>query len=297
MQRRDIMMGATGIAAMVLGLHPRIQAKTSLFAEQNQILLKKIVVLEASLDCRLGVALLDSHDSRRFGYRQNERFPMCSTFKFLLSAAISTRVDQGREQFDRPVLVCPEDIVPHAPVTEKAVGTRMTVAQLCAATMTTSDNTAANLLLTALGGKNSFNAFVRSLGDADTRLDRAEPHLNQSIVDDPRDTTTPLAMLKNMEQLLLRKSLAVPSRKLLLSWMIANTTGKSRIRAGLPKTWRVGDKTGAGENGSANDIAIIWPTGRKPLLLTIYLTQTKATLAQSSVIHAEIARIITNQIL
>lgn len=216
-------------------------------------------------------------DGVRVNYRGGEAFPLCSTFKFLASAAILRQCDLGREHLERRVVFGSGDLVVNSPVTrQRTGGDGMTIAELCHAAVTMSDNTAGNLLLEELGGPTAITRFAVSLGDRVTRLDRREPALNESRPGDPRDTTTPEAMLDDMRSLLLGDALTPRSRRQLAEWLVDNQTGASRLRAKLPPDWRVGDKTGSGECGSTNDIAIVWPPGRSPMLVTVYLTATTA---------------------
>ena len=241
---------------------------------------------------RLGVCILDTGTGQRIGHRADERFPMCSTFKFLAAAQVLARVDRGEEKLDRRIVYSKNDLVPYSPVTEKNVGaTGMTLAELCHATITVSDNTAGNLLLASFGGPAGLTAFARSLGDGVTRLDRWETELNEAIPGDPRDTTSPAAMVDDMRSLLLGDALSPGSRKQLAEWLFATTTGSKRIRGGLPTDWRAGDKTGTSDNGVTNDIAIVWPPGRAPLLVTAYYAEyAQPKEARNSVI-AEVGRI------
>jgi beta-lactamase class A len=187
------------------------------------------------------------------------------------------------------------DLVDNSPVTQHhADSAGLSVAALCEAAITLSDNTAGNLLLASFGGPAALTAFLRTLGDTQTRLDRNEPTLNESTPGDPRDTTTPNAMLANMRTLLLTDRLSVNSCAQLRDWLIANKTGGKRIRAKLPKDWRVGDKTGTGSRGSTNDIAIIWQPKRAPLLVTAYLTQTNAEAARRDAAIADIGGLVAS---
>jgi beta-lactamase class A len=248
--------------------------------------------IETRVGGRLGVAVLDTATGSVEGYRADERFPMCSTFKFLAAACVLARVDRGAETLSRPVAVPSAGLIAHSPVTERHAGAAMTVDALCEAAMTISDNTAANLLLAGMGGPGGLTAWLRSLGDPVTRLDRVEPDLNQALPGDPRDTTSPAAMVSTMRRLLLGDALSPASRNRLTGWLVANQTGGRRLRAGLPADWRVGDKTGSGANGSTNDIAILWPAGRPPLLAAVYLTETHAADDDRDTVHVEIARLI-----
>jgi len=229
--------------------------------------------LERSNGGRLGVAVLDTSTGERSGYRADERFPMCSTFKFLLASAVLQRVDRHEEKLDRAVAIPPKPLVGNSPLTEPHAGGTMTVASLCEATLTRSDNTAANLLLATIGGPAGMTSFCRSIGDTITRLDRTETSLNEALPGDPRDTTSPTAMVNDLNSVLLGNVLAESSRKQLTTWMEANQTGLDKLRASLPKGWRVADKTGSNGENTMNDIAVIWPSGRKPIIVAAYITQ------------------------
>lgn len=253
----------------------------------------RIAEIEARVGGRLGVAALDLQNGRRFARRGDERFPMCSTFKFLLAAQVLARVDRGQERLDRGVPVAASDIVAWSPATEKRVGAGMSVEELCIAAVSQSDNAAANLLLGCSGGPAAVTVFARSLGDQVTRLDRTEPALNEALPGDPRDTTSPRAMLKSMGAIVLGATLSAPSRERLTGWMKAATTGRERLRAGLPAGCTVGDKTGTGVRGTANDIAVAWPPQGGPVLITAYLTGAQGVDAKArDAALAEVGRVL-----
>jgi beta-lactamase class A len=259
---------------------------------------ERVAALERRHGGRLGVAVLDLATGDRIERRANDRFPMCSTFKFLAAAFVLARVDRREEHLDRRIAFTEADLMRKAgrvvwsPVTEKrAGGDGMTVGEICEAAVALSDNTAANLLLASFGGPAALTEYARSLGDALTRLDRAEPDLNEATPGDPRDTTTPAAMLETMRTLVLGDALSGSSRERLASWLVATRTGDRRLRAGFPKGWRIGDKTGTGANGVANDIAVAWPPGRPPLLAAVYFAEAQASDEQRDAVIAEVARI------
>jgi len=257
----------------------------------------RVATIEARTGGRIGVAALDTASSKHLDCRSEERFPMCSTFKFLAAAAVLKRVDEKQEKLDRFVPYDAKDILEYAPVTKihlKEGG--MTLGALCAAAIEQSDNTAGNLLLDAIGGPIGLTNFARTIGDKVTRLDRKEPELNSAIADDERDTTTPAAMLADMLQLLLRNTLSPSSRHQLEQWLQANETGASMIRAGVPTSWIIGDKTGRGANGATNDIAIMRPPGRAPILLVIYSAGSTATANDRAAVLAEAAKIVTGSL-
>ena len=252
----------------------------------------RLTALERKHGGRLGVAMLDTGNGQRIMHRADERFLMCSTFKLLAASAILAKVDQGTEKLDRRLIFGKDVLLSHAPVTSRHVGGQgMTVAELCEAAITVSDNTAANLLLSSLGGPAAITAFARRMGDNLTRLDRTEPELNVSSAGDERDTTTPGAMLADVEKLLLGDVLSGSSRDQLITWLRATSTGKDTLHAGLPAGWPIGDKTGSGAHGERNDVAIIWPPNRKPLLIAAYYVNPNTDDAGRNRVLAEVGRI------
>ncbi|MBA2435074.1 MAG: class A beta-lactamase [Chthoniobacterales bacterium] len=253
----------------------------------------RIKAIKTRLGGRLGVAALDTGSGRRVEHRANERFPMCSTFKALAAAAVLHRVDEKKAELSDIVPYTEGDLLEYAPIAKKHVAEGgMTLAALCAAAIEYSDNTAANLLLQTMGGPAGLTRFVRSLGDEKTRLDRIEPDLNSALPGDERDTTTPRAMADTLRALLLGEALSAASRQQLESWLLANTTGGDLIRAGVPNDWKVGDKTGRGSNGATNDVAILRPPGKAPILLAIYSVESTAPRKEVQDAIAEVARIV-----
>lgn len=236
-------------------------------------LIEAIKQLELKSGGRLGVSVLDTTTGIPIHHKGDERFPMCSTFKVLAAAAILKDAGSKLERLERRVRIEQADLVEYSPVTSEHIGGEgMTLRELCDAAITRSDNTAGNALLKNIGGPAGLTSFARSLGDKLTRLDRTETELNEAAPGDPRDTTTPNAMAANFRRLLFGDVLLPEGRDQLGKWLIANKTGDTRLRAGLPQGWRVGDKTGAGEHGTTNDVAIVWPPERSPLIVAVYLT-------------------------
>lgn len=233
--------------------------------------------IEAGTGGRLGVAVVDVRTGRAVMHREDERFPMCSTAKVLACGAVLSRVDAGKESLERRIRFSASDLVTYSPTTKEHVGSNgMTLRAICEAAMTLSDNTAANLIIGTLGGPAGVTGFARSLGDHLTRLDRTEPTLNEATAGDPRDTTTPKAMAASLRALVLGKALSTASRDQLAAWMTANTTGAAKLRAGVPSTWRVGDKTGSGSHGTSNDIAVLRKPDGPALVAAVYLTGAEA---------------------
>jgi beta-lactamase class A len=289
--RRRLTFGAC--ATMAACSFIEVPSAVAVEGLQSEKLAADLARIEGESGGRLGVAVLDTLTQEKVAHRGDERFPMCSTFKLLAASAVLARVDASREKLDRRIRFEARDIVVNSAITkDRAGGEGMSLAELCEAAMIVSDNTAGNLLLATLGGPEELTAYARTLGDEVTRLDRIEPYLNEAIPGDPRDTTTPAAMLSNLRTLVLGTALAPSSREQLTRWLIGNKTGDTRLRAGLPSGWRVGDKTGSGERGTTNDVGIIWPPGRAPVLVSIYLTGTSASAEQRNATLAAIGRVV-----
>lgn len=258
----------------------REQASRTLQAELRRV--------EQGIGGRLGVAVLDTGSGALATYRGEERFALCSTFKLLLAAHVLHRADQGVEQLDARVHYGREDLVVYSPRTEPHAGAAgMTVAELCEATMVLSDNTAANLLLRRQGGPAGLTAWLRTLGDRHTRLDRIEPALNDVPPGELRDTTTPRAMAHTVQALAVGDVLSGGARAQLQAWLLGNQTGDKRLRAGMPPGWRIGEKTG-GSADTSNDVGVAWPPGAVPAVLACYLTQCPATPPQRDAAVAEV---------
>jgi beta-lactamase class A len=253
----------------------------------------QLTALERRSGGRLGVYAVDTGGGREIAYRAHERFPMCSTFKLVLVGAVLARVDARNEELARVVGYGDADVIANSPVTQAHLKfASMTVAQLCAAAIEQSDNTAANLLLHSLLGPAGVTKFARKIGDRVTRFDRNEPSLNSAIPGDPRDTTTPAAIAADARALLFGNVLSPRLRARLRTWLLATETGRARLRAGFPATWKVGDKTGTGEHGTANDVAIVWPPQRSPIVVAAYLTGSTVTAAAKNAVLADVGRIV-----
>ena len=261
------------------------EAKLSMFE-------KELADLESLSGGRIGLSAANTANNMRIQYRASERFPLCSTAKLMAVSAILKRSMIDNKFLQQKIVYTKKDLVAYSPITEKYLAEGMTISDLCEAAMIKSDNTAMNLLTNKLGGTQAVTLFARSIGDTAFRLDRLEPELNSAIPDDLRDTTTPAAMEKSLAQLCTGDALALPQRKQLLDWLKRNTTGDSRIRAGVPKDWIVGDKTGTGDYGTTNDVAIIWPPKHAPLVVAIYFTQNEKGAAPKNDVIESVTRIL-----
>jgi len=252
--------------------------------------------IEERVGGRVGVFAIDTGDGRQLAHRADERFAMCSTFKWVLAAAVLSRVDREELSLSDRVPYGPTDLLEYAPVCRNQLAEgAMTIEALAQAAVTVSDNTAANLLLGKIDGPAGLTSFIRGTGDAVTRLDRNEPNLNENAPGDPRDTTSPRAMASLMRHVLCGDTLSAPSRERLLGWLRACDTGKDRLRAGLPQGWTAGDKTGTGSRGAFNDVAIVWPPGRAPIIIAAYLSDGSADTKTRTKAHADIAGFVAAQ--
>jgi beta-lactamase class A len=249
--------------------------------------------IETRLGGRVGLAVLDTGSGKSLSWRGDERFAMCSSFKWVLAAAVLAQADRGQLNLKQRVPYTSKDLFPHSPVTGAHVKEgAMALEDLCAAAVEESDNGAANLVLARIGGPASVTAYARSVGDSVTRLDRTELSLNDNRPGDPRDTTTPNAMLKTMKTVWTGDALKSSSRAKLLDWLRKSQTGAHRLHAGLPAAWGEGDKTGTGERGAAVDNAIIWPPNRPPILAAAYLSDSNKPVEMLEAAHAELGRMI-----
>ncbi len=251
----------------------------------------RIAQIETETGSRIGIVAIDSATKRRLDHRLNERFLMCSTFKLLAAAAVLQRVDRDEEKLDRFVRYTQADILEYAPVTKQhAAEGGMLLGALCEAAIEQSDNTAGNLLLQSIGGPAGLTRFARSIGDNTTRLDRIEPDLNISKDGDQRDTTSPAAMCNDLVRILTTGFLSEKSRDLLQDWLLKNETGATLIRAGVPKDWRVGDKTGRSRQGATNDVAVLYPPNGARIFVAVYVTAPSLSDEKSSEIVANLTR-------
>jgi beta-lactamase class A len=248
--------------------------------------------IESTLgDGRMGFAAVDLRTGRRWAHRAQERFALCSTFKLPLVAAILASVEGKQLDPGQRLAIASEAANVLAP-TMKALlpDGSASVIDLCVAAMVHSDNAAANLLLPLVDGPPGLTRFMQQHGRGSMRLDRNEPTLNTNLPGDPRDTTTPADILALMREVLTGQVLGSPMLARLTGWMIASGTGAQRLRGGLPPQWRAGDKTGTGERGAANDVAIVWPTGASlPVLIAAYVDAPHATAAVRNAAHRAIA--------
>jgi len=250
---------------------------------------------------RIGIYAENLSSGAKIAWRADERFVMCSTFKASLAAFVLARVDKGEDRLADMVSYGPADILDYAPVAKQnlAQGAKeaaMSVGDMCEAIVELSDNTCANALLARVGGPTALTEFWRRAGDTVSRLDHNEPELNRSPPGDPHDTTTPSAMAGNLRRFLLGDVLTPASREHLAQWMVDCKTGNNRLRSGLPKDWKIGDKTGNNGKDASGDIAIAWPKSGGPVLIAAYTQGGSPNPQQLEAVFKEIGAMVGQQL-
>lgn len=278
-------------ALLASNCRPVAQNSSQEFTDKDEL-----INIEKRIGGRLGVFALDTGNERSLALRADERFAMCSVFKWMLAGAVLAAADRGELNLNESLTYSANQLMEHSPVTTAYVSAgALSIDSLAEATVTVSDNTAANLLLARLGGPAAVTAFARSLGDPVTRLDRDEPSLNENQPGDPRDTSSPRAMVASLREALLGHSLSSASQSRLLEWLRGCSTGATRLRAGLPTDWLIGNKTGSGARNAVNDVAIVHPPGRAPLLIAVFTSESDASLEQINAGIADVGRLVVRR--
>ncbi|MFD5146936.1 class A beta-lactamase [Streptomyces sp. NPDC058401] len=276
-RRALLTLGAGAALAASLPTGGSAHAAATLSPGDSHAVAHALAALEREHSARLGVFAHDTATGRTLQYRAQERVPLCSVFKTLAVAAVLRDLDRDGEFLAKRVRYTAQETSAsgHAPITglPENLARGMTIEELSDAAIRFSDNAAANLLLRELGGPAAVTRFARSTGDAVTRLDRWEPDLNTAEPGRVTDTTTPYAIGRTYGRLVLGTALEAADRRRLTGWLLGNTTGGERLRAGLPEDWTVADKTGAGAYGTNNDVAVVWPPGRPPLVIAVLTTK------------------------
>jgi len=293
MSRRGILVGA---AALACGRGAVTADAASAGAAGTGVRngADRIAALEKREGGRLGVFALDTATGRHLEHRGGERFPMCSTFKFLAAGAILQRVDRGADHLDRQIEYGEADLLEYAPVSKEHVKEgRMVLADVCSAAVEWSDNTAANLLLQILGGPQGLTAFIRTLGDNVTRLDSTEPSLNVVAPGDVHNTSTPAAMVRLLSTVLFGQVLSPDSRAQLQQWMLDAKVGEKRLPAGLPPGWRIAHKTGTWSN-QTNDVGVVWAPNRAPIVVATFYTRGDTPQEQREGVLRDVGRIVAS---
>ncbi|UJW29248.1 class A beta-lactamase [Saccharothrix sp. AJ9571] len=245
--------------------------------------------LQTQYDARLGLYAVDTGSGESVAFRADERFAFASTFKALAAAAVLDSTTP--QQLDEVVRYSKDELLENSPITEDHVATGLTLRELCDAAVRYSDNTAGNLLLKHVGGPQGLDAALTAIGDEVTSADRWEPELNSAVPGDVRDTSTPRALAHDLRQFVLGDALAEDDRALLTDWLRRNTTGGTVIRAGVPADWVVGDKTGSGYYGGRNDIAVLWPPDRAPIVMAVMTSREEPRAKRADALLADAARV------
>lgn len=253
---------------------------------------ESIEQIESRVSARIGVAVYDSATKKAWSYKGDERFPMMSTFKTLACANLLYDAENKGLDLDSQVNIKSEDLIVWSPVTKELVDKGISLRDACSATMTMSDNTAANIVLGGIDGLNGLTQFLRSIGDSNTRLDHLEPELNHARPDDARDTTTPKSIVMTLNKLMYGDTLSQASKSTLKGWMMGNKVSDGMFRSILPSGWNIADRSGAGAYGSRAITAIVWSEHRAPLIISVALTETEFTLQQRDKVINEVGQLI-----
>ncbi|KAB0479732.1 class A beta-lactamase [Vibrio chagasii] len=253
---------------------------------------ESIEQIESRVSARIGVAVYDSATKQTWSYKGDERFPMMSTFKTLACANLLYDAENKGLDLDSKVSIKSEDLIVWSPVTKELVDKGISLRDACSATMTMSDNTAANIVLGGIDGPNGLTEFLRSIGDSNTRLEHLEPELNHARPDDARDTTTPKSIVMTLNELMYGDTLSQASKSTLKGWMMGNKVSDGMFRSILPSGWNIADRSGAGAYGSRAITAIVWSEHRDPLIISVALTETEFTLQERDKVINEVGQLI-----
>ncbi|PQZ53298.1 class A beta-lactamase [Bacillus sp. MYb209] len=286
-------LSLTSLEAFAGGaLQVEAKEKTEPVKHKNHATYKEFSQLEKKFDARLGVYAIDTGTNRTIAYRPNERFAFASTYKALAAGVLLQQ--NSIEKLNEVITYTKDDLVEYSPVTEKHVDTGMALGEIAEAAVRSSDNTAGNILFNKIGGPKGYEKALRQMGDRVTMADRFETELNEAIPGDIRDTSTAKAIATNLKAFTVGNALPADKRKILTEWMKGNATGDKLIRAGVPTDWEVGDKSGAGSYGTRNDIAIVWPPNRAPIIIAILSSKDEKEATYDNQLIAEAAEVIVN---
>ena len=291
MNRRSCLAHLAALSAGLSAARSRAAGVPDLHPEALQ---ERWSAIEKSSGGRLGVEVLDTGSGQRWRYRADERFLMCSSFKLLAAARVLDRVARGEDSLERVIPYSRADLLPNSEITRRHVGRgAMRLGELCHATVTTSDNTASQLILATYGGPAGLTRWLRTLGDDTTRLDREEPALNEPDPTRTLDTTTPAAMARTVAALAVgAQTLPAAQRALLVAWMKGCQTGVHRLRAGVPAAWPLGHKTGTSGRGELIDVALVWPPQRPPVVVAAFIAESTASHEQAERALADVGRLL-----
>nr|WP_088328130.1 class A beta-lactamase Bla1 [Bacillus cereus] len=273
-------------------LQVEAKEKTGKVKHKNQATHKEFSQLEKKFDAQLGVYAIDTGTNETISYRPNERFAFASTYKALAAGVLLQQ--NSIDTLNEVIKFRKEDLVDYSPITEKHIDTGMTLGEIAEAAVRYSDNTAGNILFHKIGGPKGYEKALRQMGDRVTMSDRFETELNEAIPGDIRDTSTAKVIATNLKDFTVGNALPDDKRKVLTDWMKGNATGDKLIRAGVPTDWIVGDKSGAGSYGTRNDIAIVWPPNRSPIIIAILSSKDEIEAIYDNQLIAEAAEVVVN---
>ena len=291
--RRTFLAASAALAAGCRSAEPAGSVSTDRTDAQAR---ERFEAIRATLGpgARLGVAAIETGSGRELRFDSESRYAMASTFKLPLAAALLALAERGEVSLEEKLPIPPGKPLANSPVVERHKGEgSLSVVRLCSAVVELSDNSAANMLLSRIGGPEALTRFIRACGDPVTRLDRYEMELGTNLPGDPRDTTSPAAMARLVRTLVLGEVLSGQSRNHLSTWLRKAVPGPDRLKAGFPvPPWLVGHKTGTAANGAVNDVAVAWRSGGAPVVVACYQSGGTAEPPARFAAHAAVGRLV-----
>lgn len=284
--------------------------------------------LAKQTDGTVGVAVHKVGGAETVALNQGQTFPMASTFKIAVAATIFSRIEKGERALDTMVTVDPAIIVASAGIAEQLPhpGISLSIHNLLELMLTRSDNTATDVLVAEAGGPAAVTAWLRTVGVSGQQVDADTAHLiyralnitpgpgtfeknieaafaadpakrdmdekrqpNAPFNADPRDASTPEAMIDLLLKIQSGAALRPDSTKTLLDIMERCQTGEKRLKGLLPTATVVAHKTGT-LMSIANDVGLVTlPDGSKFAIAVFVKGDTKGIDVQERVI-ADVAR-------
>lgn len=283
----------TAVPALVATV-PAVQSRTqnSVLDQRDQFIQQQIAAIAAEGRGRIGVAAMDLDGGGQVFVNGDMPFPMASTAKIAVAATFLEQVEKGAYRLDQqfPMMHRVQETGQMSPVAPLRAGTVMTAQSLMELMITRSHNEATDGLINVVGGFENVNRWLTRNGITGQRLDhtmatlvRDDGKVDPARVIDTRTSSTPRAMIALLAAIDRGGVLSPESRAVLLDTMTRTSTGKTRIRAGLPEGTLVAHKTGT-LWGVTDDVGIVrLPDGRH-LAVAFFVTGPEGHAAHAKLI-------------
>ncbi|MDU2310145.1 MAG: class A beta-lactamase [Staphylococcus epidermidis] len=231
---------------------------------------KELNNLEKKYNANIGVYALDTKSGKEVKFNADKRFALH---------------------------INKDDIVAYSPILEKYVGKDITLKELIEASMKYSDNTANNKIINEIGGIKKIKKRLKKLGDKVTNPVRYEIELNYYSPKSKKDTSTPAAFGKTLNKLIANGKLSKKNKNFLLDLMLNNKNGDTLIKDGVPKDYKVADKSGqAITYASRNDVAFVYPKNQsEPIILVIFTNKDNKSDKPNDKLISETAKNVINK--